>query len=836
MPAADTTPAADPLVWQSFLWGLLSASSLNIGSVIGVTYLPKKKVRAVLMSFGGGALLFALSVELFGHTLSMSEVSGHGNEAVWIMEGSAVLGGLLFASLNRFLNEQGADVRKHSTSKGRFARLHALFLRRLAVRLWKVPFFSTLSIQEVRDLVQFAMYKERFNAGDVIMNQANDSGIYFIISGMVRLQIFDDELQSSTLLSQELECSTPLSVDWDCEVSASGTPMPNTWNLGPNQIFGDMAVLTGSHTDVVVKAIRNTKVLVLPGHEVTRLLKLNDSVREQVSLCAVQSLQKVPELSIMPRHALASLSARCTLKTYQPGEMVFHGTVDCTSPLLCVILGSVEVTFEETGARKVRHASCLLCAENLKGKETKAYTVVTLEHTSVLTFERSDIDDAICHSPRLKSLRRMNKCWDLTVPMQYGSTVVPDSHHGVIAVAAAAAASPSISQSPAPCVRIAQMPSKKANHLEVVTHNLDAWLPPTPVDAGDSALPGEVNQSPRGTLRDPACGATPIQSVLPQEASRGGAATMTAVRTRLQSQEIDIGASRLPSKLSGSGVAGASSERFRTINGTLGWGGSKEGQGEDDRDLEAEAQACLRKGLTVTRLHDHISEADLIEQQRCHTPASHFSTGSKQKSNRVNPEEPVPPKESPKAQMHIEEPDAEPAASVPSDAADKASKDNNSHAAIMVWLGILIDAVPESMVIGILVNRSVGDNKSQAAAALPFVISVFLSNLPEAMSSAGSMKAHGMRMPTILVMWMMITGVTACGAAIGAAVFPPSTIKQHSTELVVSGVEGLAAGAMLTMIAQTMMPEAFEQGGDVVGVSCLVGFLTAMTVKLMPVG
>jgi len=160
----------------------------------------------------------------------------------------------------------------------------------------------------------------------------------------------------------------------------------------------------------------------------------------------------------------------------------------------------------------------------------------------------------------------------------------------------------------------------------------------------------------------------------------------------------------------------------------------------------------------------------------------------------------------------------------------------SQHAAIMVWLGILIDAVPESLVIGILVNKSTTrEDETAAAAALPFVISVFLSNLPEAMSSSGSMKAHGMRVSSILLMWFVTTFLTAIGALIGAVAFPPSTIQDESTTLVVSGVEGLAAGAMLTMIAQTMMPEAFEQGGDIVGLSCLAGFLCAMTVKLIPV-
>ena len=49
----------------------------------------------------------------------------------------------------------------------------------------------------------------------------------------------------------------------------------------------------------------------------------------------------------------------------------------------------------------------------------------------------------------------------------------------------------------------------------------------------------------------------------------------------------------------------------------------------------------------------------------------------------------------------------------------------------------------------------------------------------------------------------------------------------------VLGIESLAAGAMLTMIAETMLPEAFEQGGSVVGLSTLAGFLATLFVKVI---
>merc|ERR1719277_2771054 len=104
------------------------------------------------------------------------------------------------------------------------------------------------------------------------------------------------------------------------------------------------------------------------------------------------------------------------------------------------------------------------------------------------------------------------------------------------------------------------------------------------------------------------------------------------------------------------------------------------------------------------------------------------------------------------------------------------------------------------------------------------------------MSSSGSMKVNGMQITTIMLMWLSITILTAFGASLGAIIFPPGSRDDSFSEIAVCSVEGLAAGAMLTMIAQTMMPEAFEQGGDIVGLSCLAGFLCALTVKLIPIG
>ena len=159
---------------------------------------------------------------------------------------------------------------------------------------------------------------------------------------------------------------------------------------------------------------------------------------------------------------------------------------------------------------------------------------------------------------------------------------------------------------------------------------------------------------------------------------------------------------------------------------------------------------------------------------------------------------------------------------------DEAEK-HGTGAAKAIWLGIGLDAIPESLVIGMLVA---GAAAAGTTMSLAFVVGVFLANLPEAMSSAVTMAKGGMGIPKVMWMWGSLCLLTGAGALIGAVMLPPDPVG--TMKYVVLGIEGLAAGAMLTMIAETMLPEAFEQGGSgIVGLATLAGFLAALAVKLI---
>ena len=139
-------------------------------------------------------------------------------------------------------------------------------------------------------------------------------------------------------------------------------------------------------------------------------------------------------------------------------------------------------------------------------------------------------------------------------------------------------------------------------------------------------------------------------------------------------------------------------------------------------------------------------------------------------------------------------------------------------ATLGIWLGILLDGIPESLVIGISVNEHTG-------APWALVAGVFLANLPEAMSSSVVMQNQKYNIKKIILMWSSIRIMTAVGALVG------NLFLQNLSHSHLAILQGIAAGAMLTMIAETMLPEAYEQGGAIVGLSTLFGFLTALFVK-----
>jgi ZIP family zinc transporter len=131
--------------------------------------------------------------------------------------------------------------------------------------------------------------------------------------------------------------------------------------------------------------------------------------------------------------------------------------------------------------------------------------------------------------------------------------------------------------------------------------------------------------------------------------------------------------------------------------------------------------------------------------------------------------------------------------------------------ALAIVLGIVLDGIPESAVIGMGLLHGEG-----VGAAL--VVAVFISNVPEAVAATSGLTKGGWSSGRVLGLWLLVALVSGL-ASLGGYV-----LLDGASPATLAFVLAFAAGAILTMLADTMMPEAFEHGGKVVGLATTVGF------------
>ena len=143
-----------------------------------------------------------------------------------------------------------------------------------------------------------------------------------------------------------------------------------------------------------------------------------------------------------------------------------------------------------------------------------------------------------------------------------------------------------------------------------------------------------------------------------------------------------------------------------------------------------------------------------------------------------------------------------------------------SGSALAIVLGSVLDGIPESMVIGLTIFQG-------GAVGAAYLAAVFISNLPESISSTSGLLTGGWQKSRILWMWIAIALISGLASLAGYGLF------QHSPPATVAFVLAFAAGAILTMLADTMFPEAYQHGGKLVGVLTTLGFAVAFTIHLL---
>ena len=129
-------------------------------------------------------------------------------------------------------------------------------------------------------------------------------------------------------------------------------------------------------------------------------------------------------------------------------------------------------------------------------------------------------------------------------------------------------------------------------------------------------------------------------------------------------------------------------------------------------------------------------------------------------------------------------------------------------------LGAFLDGIPEQTVLGIGIAAGEG-------VSVGLLVAIFVSNLPEAIGSSTEMRAAGTHPSTIRRLWLLVALVCAAATVVGYA------IADNVSGNLNAGVDGFAAGALLVMLIDSMIPEAVRKGGDISGLITVLGFAVA---------
>lgn len=135
----------------------------------------------------------------------------------------------------------------------------------------------------------------------------------------------------------------------------------------------------------------------------------------------------------------------------------------------------------------------------------------------------------------------------------------------------------------------------------------------------------------------------------------------------------------------------------------------------------------------------------------------------------------------------------------------------------IITLGALLDGIPESIALGISLLNPQGIGVLMMSA-------IFLSNFPESIASTNDLKKEGFTRKRIFLIWLVVCLITILTTILSYLFL--KNLNLNSLGI----IESFAAGAILAMLADSMIPEAFEEGGFSVGLLTIIGFLTAFII------
>jgi ZIP family zinc transporter len=141
-------------------------------------------------------------------------------------------------------------------------------------------------------------------------------------------------------------------------------------------------------------------------------------------------------------------------------------------------------------------------------------------------------------------------------------------------------------------------------------------------------------------------------------------------------------------------------------------------------------------------------------------------------------------------------------------------RSGGANAGAALALGAFLDGLPEQLVLGL--GIALGDGVS---AGLPAAI--FVSNLPESIGSAAAMRDAGRARRDVVLLWVGVAVICTLSSGVGFA------IADSASDTLKGGINGFAAGALVVMLVDSMIPEATRQAGRTTGLVTTLGFAVA---------
>jgi ZIP family zinc transporter len=129
-------------------------------------------------------------------------------------------------------------------------------------------------------------------------------------------------------------------------------------------------------------------------------------------------------------------------------------------------------------------------------------------------------------------------------------------------------------------------------------------------------------------------------------------------------------------------------------------------------------------------------------------------------------------------------------------------------------LGAFLDGIPEQLVLGIGLAAGEG-------VGIGLLVAIFVSNLPEAIGSATEMRKSGTDRSKILLLWGVVAAICTLASVAGYALADAASGELRA------GIDGFAAGALLVMLIDSMIPDATAESGRVAGLVTTLGFAVA---------